>query len=181
MWETLEFYWWRILMISVFATFPFLALGTIQTVLLLRRNSRRLKRGIKLFSRPLTQEEREYLQNIDANVVTKRKQQFLTFLENIRGFILINNNERLIQFRKPRWGTSWPYVGYVNLAQPIPELEYRASLFMHLCLLPFIISGIALIFIVPFMYLNFRTETKAIDSYLQNQMGNSHELFDKPI
>ncbi len=179
MWDTLEFYWWRALMISFFAAFPIFFLGIIQTILLLRRNSNRLKRGMKLFSRPLTNQELEFLQKMDEDIFTKRKQQFLPFIENIVGFIRTKGNERLIQFRKPRWGTSWPYVGYANLAEPLPELEYRASLFMHLILLPFIISGVALIFVIPFMYVNFRTETKAIDSYLQNQIDNGHKTFEK--
>ena len=179
MWETLEFYWWRVFMISFFAAFPFFFLGVIQTFLLLRRTGNRLKRGVKLYSRTLTSQELEFLQKMDKDIFTKRKQQFLSFVENIVGFILARENERLIQFRKPRWGTSWPYVGYVNLAQPVPILEYRASFFMHLLLIPFILTGIGLVFVIPMMFFNFRFETSAIDSYLQNQMGNSYETFEK--
>lgn len=172
MWETIQFIWQRALMISFFAAFPFFFLGAIQTFLLLKRGGNRIKRGLKIYSRPLTKEELEYLQNIETDIFTKRKQQFLSFIENTVGFIRVQDSERLIQFRKPRWSTSWPYVGYVNLAQPFPELEYRASLFMHLVLLPFIISGVALIFIGPFMYFNFRNETGAINNYLQDQIDN---------
>ena len=180
MWETLESYWIRVVMISFFAAFPFFFLGVIQTILLLRQSGDKLKRGVKLYSRPLTSQEQEFLQKVQEDIFTKRKQQFLTFIENIVGFIRVKDDERLIQFRRPKWGTSWPYVGYVNLAQPVPELEYRASFFMHLFLIPIILTGIGLLFVIPMMFLNFRFETGAIDTYLLNQIVTTSSPDDEP-
>lgn len=50
---------------------------------------------------------------------------------------------------------------------------------MHLVLIPFVLTGIGLVFVIPMMFFNFRFETTAIDSYLQNQMGSNHETFEK--
>lgn len=170
--ETVEFLWSRLLFYSFWFSMLCLILGIIETTLLIRKGGTKLKRGFRIYGRPLTIKEKEFLQALNEDIFTEDKIFLGTF---DRGFIRQKNSEYLIRSRSYDWRTAWPYAGYIDLTQPNPELQYRISLFMHLALLVFIISGIGLLFIAPMMFINFRSETGTLNKYLQNLVNNHLE------
>jgi hypothetical protein len=155
-WQTLLFASFWIAVVSFFW-------GWIDTYLLLSKSRQKLKRGFRIAAKPLSPDVRLYLESLPENVYEMKR---ILFKDVTVGFILVNGRERLIQIRNERWRTSWPYVAYVDLSQPVPMLEFRASLPMHLVILPFIITGIAIPFVALIMWFNYRMETKAIEQYL---------------
>lgn len=167
-----EFLWSRLLFYSLWFSILCLILGIIETTLLIRKGGTKLKRGFKIYGRPLTIKEKEFLQALNEDIFTKDKIFLGTF---DRGFIRQKNSEYLIRSRSYDWRTAWPYVGYVNLAQPNPELQYRISLFMHLALMVTVVSGVGILFTGPVMYINFRSETGNLNEYLQNLIDNHLE------
>ncbi|RMD47486.1 MAG: hypothetical protein D6835_07270 [Candidatus Thermofonsia bacterium] len=158
-WQTLLFASFWIAVVSFFW-------GWIDTYMLLSKSRQKLKRGFRIVAKPISPDVRLYLESLQENVY-ETKQIF--FKDVTVGFILVNGRERLIQIRNARWRTSWPYVGYVDLSQPAPTLEFRASLPMHLALLPFIITVIAIPFVALMMWFNYRNETKTIEKFLEQK------------
>jgi len=157
-------------------TFPLFALlmvstiwGMVDTFLLLRFQGK-MKRGVRLFQKPLPQPTEQFLRLLPNDVFIKRK---MFIGEATVGFIRVDRDERLIQTRKPRWRTSWPYVAYVDLSQPVPMLEYRASLPMNLAFVFWFLITIPVPFLWLFfgglIYWNYHMETKAITEFLQQQ------------
>lgn len=169
MFETLELLWSRLLMITFWLTIPCFFLGFIEMMLLVRKGGTKLKRGFRIYGRSLSTKERTFLESLNEDIETKEKS---LLWKHDWGAVRRINNEILVQFRSPKWRSSWPYVGYINLAQPITEVQYRTVIFPHLFLLPFIISGVGALFVAPLMYLNFRNETRGIDNYLENLINN---------
>ncbi|MCA9954599.1 MAG: hypothetical protein KC434_07760 [Anaerolineales bacterium] len=169
--ETLDFLWSKLLITVLWFTIPCLILGVIQMMLLVRKGGTRLKRGFKIYGRPLKVEEREFLQSLEEDIFTE-EEVFYGTLDY--GFIRQNNQGILIWANSFDWRSSWPAVGYVDLMQPNLELQYRVPLLIYLALWPFVISGIGLI-LLPLMYLNFRKQMTTIDDYLQQQINNRLE------
>ena len=134
--------------------FGIFAWGIVYTTLLFRVNGK-LKRGFKIKSEPISNQTIYFLKNLNHNIVI-RSQLF----NSVTDFILVKNNEILIQSRRKYWRTSWIYVGYVDLNQVSPVIEYRVSLPMHLLLIPFILTIIAIPLIIPFMFLNYESTLK---------------------
>ncbi|WP_420632078.1 hypothetical protein [Candidatus Leptofilum sp.] len=172
MWETMEFIWSRLLIFSFWLAIPCVILGFIEMMLLVRKGGTKLKRGFKIYGRSLSTNERNFLESLNKDIETKEKSLLWKYEW---GSIRRINNEILVQFRSPKWRTSWPYVGYINLAQPLTEMQYRTVIFPHLVLLPFIISGVGALFVAPLMYLNFRNETRGIDKHLEKLSKNHPE------
>lgn len=170
--EIVEFLWSRLLFYSLWFSILCLILGIIETTLLIRKGGKKLKRGCKIYGRPLNNKEKEFLQALNEDIFTEDKIFLGTF---DRGFIRRKKTEYLMRSRSYDLRTVWPYVGYVNLMQPDPELQYRISLFMHLALLVTVVSGVGLLFTGPVMYINFRGETGTLNEYLQNLMDNHLE------
>ena len=143
--------------------------GMIDTVFIIRLQGK-MKRGIRLFERPLPETTKQFLQALPTDVVVKRK---MMLGEATVGFIRVQGNERLMQTRKPRWRTSWPYLVYVDLNEPAPMLEYRASLPMSLIFVLWFLITIPVpflwLFLTGMIYLNYYMETKAIEEFLQQQ------------
>ncbi len=162
----MNFYWSRLLPLTFFTIIPIFIWGIIDTSLLMRQGGSKLRRGIKLASKPLEPGIFNFLEALQEVAIEKRT---LLFKEFTVGFILINGRERLVQIRKERWRTSWPYVGYVNLSQPIPTLEFRASLPMHLVLVPIIMTGVGIPFVALLMFFNYWQETRAIEDFIKRQ------------
>ena len=169
--ETLDFLWSKLLISALWFTIPCLILGVVQMMLLVRKGGTRLKRGFKIYSRPLKVEEREFLQSLEEDIFTE-EEVFYGTLDY--GFIRQNNQGILIWANSFDWRSSWPSVGYVDLIQPNLELQYRVPLLIYLALWPLVISGIGLI-LLPLMYLNFRKQMTTIDDYLQQQINNRLE------
>lgn len=130
----------------------------------------KIKRGIKVWSKPLSDNLRNYLLTLSSDVIETKK---ALFFERKTGFIRVENDEALIYYRRPHWSTSWPYVGYVNLSEPDCVLEFRSSLPMHLFLLPFIVSIVAIPFVLILMIFNYYMESTAIINFLKMKASPS--------
>lgn len=143
--------------------------GMIDTVFIIRLQGK-MKRGIRLFERPLPETTKQFLQALPTDVIVKRK---MMIGEATVGFIRVQGNERLMQTRKPRWRTSWPYLVYVDLNELTPVLEYRASLPVSLIFIPWFLITISApvfwLFLAGLIYGNYYMETKAIREFLQRQ------------
>lgn len=157
----------------IFPLFVFMMIltiwGMIDTVFIIRLSGK-MKRGVRLFTKPLPEPTKQFLQSLATDVVVKRK---MLIGEATVGFIRVQGNERLIQSRKPRWRTSWPYLVYVDLNELTPVLEYRASLPVSLIFIPWFLITIPApflwIFFAGLIYMNCYMETKAIEEFLQQQ------------
>lgn len=173
MWESLDFLGSNLLIFSLWFTIPCLILGFIQMMLLVRKGGTRLKRGFKIYGRPLKIEEREFIQSLHEDIFTQ-EEAFFGPLD--LGFIRQNNHEILVWANSLDWRSSWPSVGYIDLMQPNLELQYRIPLLMYLALLPFVLSGIGLLFIGPLIYMNFRHQMTTIDEYLQSLINKPTKI-----
>lgn len=151
--------------------------GMIDTVFIIRFQGK-MKRGLRLFNRPLPESTKQFLQALSTDVVVKRK---MMIGEATVGFIRVQGNERLMQTRKPRWRTSWPYLVYVDLSELTPVLEYRASLPMSLIFVPLFLITLPVPFLWLFwaglIYMNYYMETKAIEEFLQQQQESKGSTF----
>ena len=101
---TIDSMWTQLLPIFFSVIIPlFFIWGIIDTSLLLRQGGSKLKRGIKIASKPLEPEIFNFFESLQEVIIEKRK---LLFKEITVGFILSNGRERLIQIRKEKWRTS---------------------------------------------------------------------------
>lgn len=137
-------------------------------LIFLMRYEGKIKRGIKVWSKPLSDDLRKYLLSLPSDIIETRKTLFFV---TKTGFIRVENQEALIYCRRPHWGTSWPYVGYVNLSEPDNVLEFRSSLPMHLFLLPFILSIVGIPFVLILMIFNYYMESTAIENFLKRKIA----------
>jgi len=158
-----------LLIISLFVAILSFVWGFFDLYYLMRYEGK-IKRGIKVWSKPLSDDLRNYLLTLSSDVIETKK---TLFFETKTGFIRIENREALIYYRRPHWGTSWPYVGYVDLSEPDSVLEFRSSLPMHLILLPFIVSIVAIPFVLIFMIFNYFMESTAIINFLKMKASSS--------
>ena len=153
--------------------------GIADTYRLIRYEGK-IKRGIRLFQKPMPEDIQLFLQTLSANVRVKREASIGEIVGRIAvagevtlGFIRVDGNERLIYARKNGWSTQWPYVVYANLGQLVPMLEYRVSLPMNLVFVWLFLLTAPIPFVwlllCGVIYWNYRMETKAIQEFLQRQ------------
>ena len=132
----------------------------------------KIKRGFKIWSKPLSDDLKNYLSSLPRDVIETKK----TWFSEIKsGFIRVENREVLIYSRRPNWGTSWPYIGCVDLSEPEPVLQFRSSLPMHLFLLPFVLTGVFIPFVIGMMMLNYYMESTAIENFLRRKIIENNE------
>jgi hypothetical protein len=163
--------WMGLILFSVLLAIPSFFWGFVDLIALMRYEGK-IKRGIKVWSKPLADELRKYLLSLSNPIIETRKNWFF---ETKIGFIRVENYEALIFYRRPHWGTSWPYVGYVNLSEADSILEFRSSLPMHLFLLPFILSGVGIPFVLLLMVYNYYMESTAIENSLKQKIAEKRK------
>ena len=129
-----------------------------------------IKRGIKIWSEPLSPARRVFLTSLTRDIVEERS---LPFRPKVVGFIKLQGSRVLIQRRRAGWRTSWPCVGYVDLRKANPVIEYRSSLPMHLLLLPFVLTIVAIPVIGLILGVNYWMERGAILDFIDEQMKQS--------
>lgn len=136
------------------------------------RPAGKIKRGVRIWSEPLPPEICDYLRKLAGSMEAGPKAS-----SQARGisFIRVEEEKVLVRCQRPKWRTSWPYVGYIDLTKEEPVVEYRASLPTLLLLLPFIVG----IFMYPPLLLlfiamngfNYYMERNAIMDYLNRRSG----------
>ena len=169
--EALTPIWWALLVISFFISVVSFFWGILDLIVLMRFDGK-IKRGVKIWSKPLPLGVRLYLSSLDKAVIEKRK---IWFFEREIGFIRVENNEALVRYQRPNWSTSWPYVAYIDIVSPEPVLQFRSSLPMHLFLLPFIISIVGVPFVFLIMLVNYHMESTAIENFLKQKISESKQ------
>lgn len=142
-------------------------IGGIESYYLIRVEGK-IKRGYRLWSKPLPDGAFQYLTGLSNDIVEPPTK---TGFSKVYSFIRVEDREAIISYRKPNWRTSWPYVGYVDLTAPEPKLEYRIALALHILvlLLTYIIPFIP--FLVLMMGINFYVETKSIEAYIKGKVN----------
>ncbi len=132
----------------------------------LTRHEGKIKRGIKIWQKPLKEKHKNYLLSVSTDVVEIKK--VLSFDVKV-GFIRVKKNEAIIRYRRFVLGKLWLYIGYVNFSNPESVLEFRSSLPMFLMLSPFIVSIVLIPVAVLLVIINYRAETKAIENFLDKK------------
>ena len=145
-------------MLFTFVAFIAFCVWFFIDIILIRRFEGKIKRGVKVWSKELSNESWQYLLNLKADVLVHRKILFSSYKS---AFIRVQNSEVLIYCTPRTVRSSWPYVGYVDLTLPAHELEYRTSLPGIIFLIPFTIIGV-LIFVINFIF-----QTRAIDGFIE--------------
>jgi len=123
-----------------------------------------IKRGFKIWSQPLTMEQLRYLKQLSGNVIEE--------LHTTRqpSFIQKNNDQILIFANNQTLRNTIPYLGYVNLSSPNPDLEFRSSLPIHLLLIVFALSVFLFPFVVIMFIIFFSTQKQSIEDFLQKKI-----------
>ena len=101
--------------------------GTIDNYFLIRYGGR-VNRGFTVWSRPIREDEQQFLENLREDILDAKTRRFGLYTRIKKDFIMVSSKEVLIRFNKMGQRTSWPLVGYVNLSLPKPVLEHRLSL-----------------------------------------------------
>ncbi len=127
---------------------------------------RNMKRGFKIWSKPLSNETREYLINPANNIIVPH---WINWGAPFYSFIILKNNEAII---RPLTRAIFPCVGYVNLKKPNARLEYRGGVsHFFVFLLAFAYS---FYFVIPFfaliLIINYWIIVRAIDNYLNKKI-----------
>ncbi|MEW5939829.1 MAG: hypothetical protein AB1750_09230, partial [Chloroflexota bacterium] len=120
----------------------------------------------KVWSRPLSKDELAYLMNLPRAVIIQ------VHAGKARGhsFIRVDGCEAIIS--KFLGHFFWPYVGYADLSQPVPRLEYRTVVITHLLTLVVVfIQPVFLILMAAILAFNFWLETRRLDRYLNAKVG----------
>jgi len=146
-------------------TIMFFGLMWILESFFLVRLTGNIKRGFKIWSRPLPNEAQEYLSNLTKNIIEPHRIGFQT----VYSFIQVESNEVIVrQFHR----TLIPFVAYVNLTKPNARLEYRGGVSHYFVF--FLAFVNAFYFVIPLFALllaiNYWMEMRAIDNYLNKKI-----------
>ena len=82
-------------------------------------------------------------------------------------FIFVEDNDVIISNAFPVGRTFFPYIGYVNLAEPAPRLQYRSGLVLSLLLIFLVFVNLGFLVSLPILVINFWVETKGLDKFLK--------------
>ena len=132
-----------------------------------------IRRGIKISSKSLSDQQKQYLENLSGDVVEYGE---TLFGKDMSAFIRKQNGEVLIYAKQSygfRWRRSWPLVGYINLATFNPVLEFRSSLPFVLFLISLALSIFLLPFIIVIGVIGFSMEIQTIEKFLQNKVEST--------
>ncbi len=125
-----------------------------------------MKRGFKIWSKPLSNEMREYLSNPEKSIIVPHRFNLGVL---VYSFIILESNEVII---RPFTRAIFPIVGYVNLLKPNTRLEYRGGVsHFFVFLLAFAYS---FYFVIPFftliLIINYWVLVRVLDNYLNKKV-----------
>jgi hypothetical protein len=125
------------------------------------RASGPLKRGIPIWQESLPDDISQFISGLHDNIIERHS------------FILISPEAALVYAMPKYFGTSWPYVGYIDLTSVTPIIQYRTSLPALIFLIPFVVTIVAIPFVFPLMLVNHLLLRKAILDFISKSMHNS--------
>jgi hypothetical protein len=127
----------------------------ITSNLYLMRSGSPLKRGVLIWREDLPKQMIEPLWYVYQDI------------ENDNGFIRVDGDLRLVRGHYLGWRTGWPYVGYIDLGVPSPQIEYRLALGGVLFIIPFLITFPP--FVLIMLGLNHFVERAGIRAFISEQ------------
>jgi hypothetical protein len=127
----------------------------------LMRASGPLKRGIPVWQEELPDDVSRFISGLHNNIIERHS------------FILIGPEAALVYAMPKHFGTSWPYVAYIDLTNVTPTIQYRVSLPSLIFLIPFVVTIVAIPFVFPLMLVNHLILRKAILDFVSKCMHNS--------
>jgi len=119
-----------------------------------------IKRGIKIWSKPLSNEVRQYLIRLTNDYVDEN------FLSIHQSFVRVKSQEILVSYKSWILATPFQYVGYVNLSLPNSRLEFRSSLPLHLFVVLLALNVWLIPVILIILLVSFISETMGVQRIL---------------
>lgn len=119
-----------------------------------------MKRGVRIWEESLPSELEHPLRRLKKDIVLEH------------GFIRVEDQHILVRRPSPFLFNSWPYVGYINLTQDRPRIQFRASLPALLTLALAVVSVFMIPIVLAFFYINHRAERRAILDFLDEQVSH---------
>lgn len=119
-----------------------------------------MKRGIRVWEESLPAGLEPRLRRLKKDIVLEH------------GFIRVKDQRILVRRPSPFLFNSWPYVGYINLTEDEPHIQYRASLPALLTLALAVVSVFMIPVVLAFFYINHRAERRAILDFLDEQVSH---------
>jgi FtsH-binding integral membrane protein len=136
---------------------------SIIDVSILVRPNGKIKRGIRIRTRPLSLVAKQYLLSISKDMVERRK---TFFGERVSGFICAKDKEIIIC--SPNGG--FPFLGYVNLNSVEPTLEIRSSLPLFLFFVPFFLTIVLIPFALLVIGLGYHKGAISFDKFFNGKI-----------
>ena len=152
-------------MVLVLSTMFLLLMWVFESFFLIKLYGK-IKRGFKIWSKPLSNEAREYLINPANNIIVPHQ---INWGAPYYSFILLENNEVIV---RPFTRAIFPIVGYVNLLEPNARLEYRGGVSHFLVfLLAFAYSYYFFILLYGLIVIiNYLVLVRNLDDYLNKKV-----------
>jgi len=146
-------------------TIMFLFLAWFFESFFLTRRSGNMRRGFKIWSKPLSSKAQDYLSHLTKYVIETRRVRLATTYS----FVIVEDKEAIIC---PYYRSIFPCVGFANLGEPNAQLEYRGGV-SH-----FLVFLLALVYphylVIPVfalvLILNYWLSIWMVDSYLDKKI-----------
>ena len=147
----------------------FLALAWYFETFFLVRRFGKIKRGLKIWSRPLSSKAQEYLGSLADNFAKYIIEPHRVNLAMSYSFIIVEDKEAIIC---PYYRLFFPCIGYVNLAKSNTQLEYRVGVSHFLVFL--LAFAYAYYLVIPvfilILIINYWLGIWMVDNYLNKKI-----------
>ena len=152
-------------------TIMFLFLAWFFESFFLTRPFGKIRRGFKIWSTPLSYNAQAYLSHLTKYIIETRRVRLAT----THSFVIVEDKEAIIC---PYYRSIFPCVGFVNLAEPNAQLEYRGGV-SH-----FLVFLLAIVFpnylVIPvfalILIINYWLSIWMVDSYLNKKIRAQHAV-----
>jgi hypothetical protein len=134
---------------------------------IMSRSNPKLKRGVCIMSEALPEDQFVFLQQLTEEV-TETMQIFS--MKKDGSFIRKRGHEILIIAMEKGYSTSHPLIGYVELLNRYPMIQYRTSLAGFVLLIPFVALIVPIPLIFLFEYYNFKKQRSFIRNFIRRAM-----------
>jgi len=152
-------------------TILFLFLAWFFESFFLTRRSGNIRRGFKIWSKPLSGKAQDYLTHLTKHIIETRRVRLATTYS----FVIVEDKEAIVC---PYYRSVFPCVGFVNLGEPNAQLQYRGGVshflvFVLAIVYPYylIIPVFALVLII-----NYWLSIWMVDSYLNKKIRARHAV-----
>jgi hypothetical protein len=136
------------------------------------KRSGNIRRGFKLWSKPLSSKAQKYLLNDPPKYLIEPHR---VKLQIVYSFIIVADQEAIIC---PFYRSFFPCIGYVNLAKSNPQLEYRGGVshFLAFILALAYAYYLAIPIFALIMIINYWLGIWSVDSYFNKRIRARHAV-----